>query len=281
MKLLVVLACGCGRIGFEPRADAAPDLLTPFSPATPLSINSPSLDDDPSLTDDMLELYFESGRPGGSGMGDIWVSTRTGVGAPWQPPVAVLALNTASNEEHPDVSGDGLTLILTSSRGGTDDLFVSTRPTRADPWSAPSLVADLSSAAAEHGATMTADMRLVYFASNRGTNFYELYRSQRAAVSDSWEPPIVASELSSASAELSPFLRQAGLLIAFASARAGVNDLYWATRNSTDVPFDPPTLIPGIDTSAQESDPWLSPDLRVIFYSVTNASGDDLYMATR
>ena len=40
--------------------------------------------------------------------------------------------------------------------------------------------------------------------------------------------------------------------------------------------------VPGINTTDTEEDPWLSPDLRTIYFSRTVAGGmQDLYMATR
>jgi Tol biopolymer transport system component len=40
------------------------------------SLNSPFADRHPQLTQDAMTLYFQSTRPGGSGLADLWVSTR-------------------------------------------------------------------------------------------------------------------------------------------------------------------------------------------------------------
>ncbi len=46
-------------------------------------VNSAEGDASPSISSDGLELYFDSGRPGGQGSGDIWVTTRASTSDAW------------------------------------------------------------------------------------------------------------------------------------------------------------------------------------------------------
>jgi hypothetical protein len=82
---------------------------------------------------DGLEVFIHSTRPSGIpplGNFDIFVSTRASVSAPWNPPVLVAGLNTASNEGGPALSPDGSTLYFQSNRlggFGGNDLYSVTR----------------------------------------------------------------------------------------------------------------------------------------------------------
>ena len=80
---------------------------------------------------DGRELMFYSNRPGGLGLTDLWVSTRSNSHAPWSPPEnAGAQLNSAFNEVTPSISADGRTLLFASNRPGGlggNDLYMSTR----------------------------------------------------------------------------------------------------------------------------------------------------------
>src|SRR6476659_3739462 len=74
-------------------------LATSLSAATPVysawsapvwlgpGVNSASTEQGPALSADGLSLYFYSGRSGGVGSDDIWVSQRASVNDPWGMPV--------------------------------------------------------------------------------------------------------------------------------------------------------------------------------------------------
>jgi hypothetical protein len=87
-------------------------------------VSSPSQDQGPFVTRDGLEMYLTSNRPGGFGLTDIWVSTRSSTSEPWPYPVNLGSLiNTAGNEAQPALSFDKTELYFTSQ----DDLWVSVR----------------------------------------------------------------------------------------------------------------------------------------------------------
>jgi hypothetical protein len=84
-----------------------------------------------------LLLYFGSTRP--AGLYDIYVSAQAADGS-WGPAVLVPELSSPLNDQRPSVRFDGLELLLASDRPGgfgLSDLWVSTRKTTLDPWSAP------------------------------------------------------------------------------------------------------------------------------------------------
>jgi hypothetical protein len=87
-------------------------------------------------------LYFSSSRTAGQGgfvPGDIYVSQESADG--FGPGVAVGALNDGTaNDIQPNVSKDGRELVFSSDRSGGlggQDIWVSTRASTDDAWSAP------------------------------------------------------------------------------------------------------------------------------------------------
>jgi hypothetical protein len=67
------------------------------------------------ITSDGTELYFHSGRPGGQGGYDIWVSEN--IDGKWQTPKNVSVVNSPYTDGWPFVSQDGLELWFTRGNG--------------------------------------------------------------------------------------------------------------------------------------------------------------------
>jgi hypothetical protein len=72
-----------------------------------------------SVSADGLTLFFVSNRPGGLGGHDLWMTTRSSVADPWEPPVNLgPTVNSSAGEAGPGISADGLTLFFHSDRPG-------------------------------------------------------------------------------------------------------------------------------------------------------------------
>jgi hypothetical protein len=110
------------------------------------------------------------------------------------------AVNTASDDQHPTLSKDGLSLIFASNRpggaGGTD-LWVSQRDSLDSPWQKPQNVTALNSPFDDSSPNLTTDGHWVFFFSARpdGCNANgrtELWAAHRQNKRDDfgWEPPI-------------------------------------------------------------------------------------------
>ena len=130
-------------------------------------------------------LYFSSTRAGGfaadppgavSGDADIYRSEmRDGV---YGPAALVANINTAGNDQQPNLRRDGLEIYFASNRSGTPgllgtlggaDLFSASRPILQAPWSTPlDLGATVNSAAGdETRPSLSWDAMTLYFGSNR------------------------------------------------------------------------------------------------------------------
>jgi Tol biopolymer transport system component len=93
------------------RATKEDDWGTPVNLGT--TVNSSVHDGPSSISADGLLLFFSSGRPGGVGDHDLWVTTRPTLGEPWGPPLNPGGpLNTTYGEWCPSISPDGLSLYF-------------------------------------------------------------------------------------------------------------------------------------------------------------------------
>jgi len=281
----VLAVCGCsftpGQVGVRDDAsriddvaldDAAVDMPAQLPPWGNLRtlVPGPAVDD-PTLTDDRLELYFNRDN-------DIYVATRASVSDPFENATVDVPLSTGSVETTPEVSGDGLTMIVASNRSGggacgDQDLWISTRGSRSDPWPTPVHIDALCSAQSDTGATVSPDGRRLVMASHRtGTmGLADLYSATRASTSDAWSTPAPLTPLNTTFSDADPILSPDGLTIYFFSTRSGNTDLFFATRTSTSDPFSTPMAIDELNTLGSESDPWVSSDQRVIVFEQDGA----------
>lgn len=86
-------------------------------------------DGQPNVSRNGLELYFYSNRTGTLGGNDIYVSTRTHVKGAWGMPQNLGPMvNSAAAESRPSLSWDMGTLYFGSTRAGSSDVWVTTRP---------------------------------------------------------------------------------------------------------------------------------------------------------
>lgn len=101
------------------------------APEVVVELSSAADERRPSIRFDGGEIFFNSDRPGGQGLADIWTSTRQGNGRPWSTPVNMgPAVNSGSVEWTPSLSHDGTTLVFASNRPGGSgglDLYYTTR----------------------------------------------------------------------------------------------------------------------------------------------------------
>ena len=119
---------------------------------------------------------------------------------PWSPPVNLgPTVNTASDDMHPTLSKDGLSLIFSSTRPGGSagiDLWVSQRDSVESPWQKPENLTMLNSPFDDHAPSLTTDGHWLFFYSTRrdscnGNARTELWPAHRQNKRDDfgWEPP--------------------------------------------------------------------------------------------
>jgi Tol biopolymer transport system component len=137
-------------------------------------VNSEKWDAQPTISADGQTLVFVSGRPGGKGLADLWVSQKAANGQ-WQTPQNIGdSLNTDLDEYGPFLHPDGKTLYFTSSGHpgmGGKDIFYSKK--KADgKWSKPVNIGyPINTKADEVHMVVSADGKKGYFSSDREGGF--------------------------------------------------------------------------------------------------------------
>ncbi len=119
----------CGRLNFDrvdpPGADAGIDAVTdalapcagPFGAPTRLvSISSLFTDEGASLSEDGLEIYVGSNRPGGAGGADLYVATRATKADPFSTPQRIVELASASDQVATSSGATGTGCAIASAR---------------------------------------------------------------------------------------------------------------------------------------------------------------------
>jgi hypothetical protein len=159
-------------------------------------VNSTSLDEGPSYFENdevgVPQLYFSSGntRPGGPGISGIYVSEQAADGS-FGPAVLVFELlGSLGVTSRPSIRHDGLEIFFNSNRPGSiansQDLWVATRETVFDAWSAPiNLGSPLNFELVDVQPYISSDRQTLFFASNRpGGGPTDLYMSTRTKGSE-------------------------------------------------------------------------------------------------
>jgi len=128
-------------------------------------------------------LFYGSNRPGGPGLGDVYVSAL--ISGSFGPAVVVPELSSPQADMGGTIRFDGLEFIQFSNRTGSlgnFDLWASTRKAALDNWSTPAnLGAIVNSVANELTPHLSADRRLLLFGSDRPGGFgaVDLYITTR------------------------------------------------------------------------------------------------------
>ena len=121
---LIVLG-GCGRLQFDPLADAQDTCWPAWLSGTPqvsaprpiVELNTGVYEADPFLAADDQTLYFSRDN-GPTGL-DVFVARRAGRGQPFDPPIVETSLSSASEESRLALTDDGLAAVISTNRPPT------------------------------------------------------------------------------------------------------------------------------------------------------------------
>jgi hypothetical protein len=260
------------------------------------SVNSPATDAAPAVSKHGLSLYFNSNRPGGVGLSDIWVSRRDATTDTWGIPLNLgPVVNSAGIDASPALSRDDHFLFFHSNRGGNMDIWASYREHTHDDfgWQPPVNVgAGVNSPFEEsmggffenHGTGAPQ----IFFGSNRpGIGAFDLYVSETLP-DGTFGPATLIPTLSSVAADPGMMVGFSGLEAFFYSGRTGGTggqDLWTATRDTVFAPWSAPAnLGPVVNSVGIDQRPYLASDRRTLYFGSDRAGGHggvDLYVTTR
>jgi Tol biopolymer transport system component len=218
----------------------------------------------------------------------------------WSEPVNLgPVINTASNDQHPALSKDGLSLYFTSSRPdgfGADDLWVSQRASVDDPWGPPqNLGAVINTSGVDFAPAFSRDGHWLFFHTDRPGGFggLDIWASYREHVQDDfdWQPPInLGAGVNSPSDDAGPTFVQddenGSITLYFTSNRpgvAGAADIFSAGMNP-DGSFGPALIVPELSSPGRDTRTAMRHDgLEIIFQSDRTGSvgSGDLWVSTR
>jgi hypothetical protein len=257
------------------------------------TVNSISNDQAANISSDGLSLYFSDHPgapmpPGGYGQSDIWITTRQTKDEPWGAPVNLGPLvNSSSQDEHPSISADSLSLYFGSNRpggSGSHDLWMTTRETKDSPWSKPvNLGSTVNSQYSEWGPTISTDGLSLYFSdylSPRpgGHGQWDIYVTTRATSSDPWGTPVnLGPFVNSSGIDASPDISSNGLIMFFNSERSsgsGGSDIWMTTRKTRNAEWETAiNLGPVVNASGFDAQPNISADGSTLYYSSERTGG--------
>lgn len=251
--------------------DAGPKLPFVFDPPVVVEeLFSGTKDDNPTLTWDMKEIYFSSKR--GDDTTDLWWAQRENTDEPFSEPVFLEELSSPDFDTSPAVDGDGLTFWFSSvppnSASGLD-IFKVVRGTRDDAWGTPTLVPELNSEVDDIPRPTGARGLVMPFASRRAGGEYLTYFASRPNIDAPFDEITLVEGLAQ-SDELAAdaFLTDDGRTLLYTQGGPdNPGDLFMAARASTSDPFGEVVAIDSLNTDADERDPWLSPDGKVLYFS--------------
>ncbi len=134
-----------------------------------VNVNSPFWDSQPTISSDGLMVFFSSDRPGGQGLADLWMTTRSH-GGDWRPSVNLGSMvNTVGDELAPALAADNSTLYFSSDQHpGLGGLDIYMTKSSGAGWGAPKhMGTPVNSSDDDYfcGLSLTSDD--MYFTSNR------------------------------------------------------------------------------------------------------------------
>src|SRR6266508_2190618 len=209
------------------------------------AVNTTSDETGPGLSIDGHLLFFRSTRPGGAGLGDVFLSKRANPKDDfgWGVPVALGPdVNTAAAEAGAEFlqsaeDGEANLYFNRAPPGATADLYAAVITRDGETRGPAVLISELSDPiATDQGPTLRSDGREVFFFSTLPGEVggADLCTSTLRSVHDPWTPPVnVGAPLNSTAAEQQPSLSSGGLTLLFASSRAGGfggTDIWMSTR---------------------------------------------------
>lgn len=209
------------------------------------AVNTTNGEAGPSLSVDGHLLFFNSARPTGRGMNDIYMSWRPDPNDDqgWEAPILLgPEVSTPAFEHTPfyvQTGADAGTLYFTRgvANGVSNDIWKVEINRSGETLGPAILVSELSQAATNDAmATFSANGKEVIFASDRPPPHvgFQFWSATRQSAKDSWSEPVVIAQLGPG---LHPNLSFDGRTLHFASARTGTlggQDIWMSTRAQRD-----------------------------------------------
>lgn len=208
-------------------------------------INTENNENQPTLSLDRRTMFFNSNRPGGLGVADIYMCTRSDPNDDfsWSSPVNLGPNVNSSDSEigagyFEDTGRGTATLYFASDRPGGHgdfDIYQSTR-NGDGTFNSPTNVLILNDGGMEGHPQVRSDGLEIIFVSDRtdgGLGGQDIWASTRNATNAPWGPPHIVASINSKDLEVTPSFSLDGSVVYFGSDRdggSGLIDIYSAVR---------------------------------------------------
>lgn len=265
------MCAGCNQLlGLDPPVEGADDaaaldaaatadaMLGRFGEPREVTQTATVIENDPILSDDGSEALYAVLDPV-TNLDLYAAKIDAGV---WQQGTRIAEISTVGSDGNIRFGHTDRTLYVSSDRAGTlggTDIFVTTRGSDGGSWSVPEAVPGLNSPSHERtGCPCDLDRRFIFVSERDGAGW--LYE---AADGDDTVP----LALSGAVLPRTPFLTADCGTLYFADGMPPTADLYVTTRAAPGEPWSVPVALEELNTTGEESDPWVSADGRHILFS--------------
>jgi Tol biopolymer transport system component len=275
--LAVLAASGCTRGGFAPLGDVAGRDVAGRDvtgrDGRPLEARPGDRAPDHPLADR---------SPADRGRTCSWTGNFT-----FTAPAPLTVLNSTVEDANPFVTPDGLTLFLESKRAGgvgKEDIWVSTRPSAAAAWAAPTLLPGLNTSGSESAYSQTADGLTAFLSTSwaGGAGGWDIWMLTRSSVTVAFDPSsaVPVAAVNDGELQWDPMPSADGLRLYLSTQSYPVQlgglggaEVVVATRASATAPFGNLAPVASVNSSASEANPTLTADLHVILLASNRPGG--------
>ena len=225
----------------------------------------------------------------GPPVADCWaIWEAMGSQTPLSAPVALTGLDTPTDDRHPWLSPDGLTLYWATGGATTanEQIVFATRATRSPAaWGSAIVATDLDTdGVADSSASLTADGLVAIFSSTRtgGDGSVDLWQATRASSSTTFGSAdhTALAAIDTPGVEADPDLSEDGLTLVY-SSQSGSDLVETATRATRGDAFGSGAVLTITGAPADTNNPRMSPDGLVLFYTGTLRASIDIDIAVR
>jgi len=280
---------GGGDTGPDSPLGAACDPMKDFTAPVLLSgISTADNEGSARFTEDELTIFFDSDRPGTTGLFDLWTATRPSIGAAFGTATQIAGVNSALEEFGPNETTNGLTLFFEQQdKNAVSRLYKSTRAAGGMPFGNVTALASINSNDYTANPFVRGDGSEIWYVSDTGLlTTIDLYHATIGPMGTFVGAKV--NNVNTSAEEFAPVVSADGLTLYFGTdatvAGLGGVNVWVATRASKGVDFGAPVLVPNVNTTSDEQPTWISPDDCRLYLASNRPLGagkQDVWVASR
>lgn len=168
----------------------------------------------------------------------------------------------------------------------TSDAGMTARCSATAAFGRPTALAALNTPNSDEQATLSADELTLYFSRDDGNGNYDIYQATRASKTATFGAATAVPGVNTTAAqEREPRVTADGLTM-YATARAipvtsSKFHVVFATRATADASFGPLQSVPVVNGTTNDSDPFITADGRVLYFSSDRSGNYALYRSVK